>query len=552
MRRVIILALILGAMLAVQLVHPQTAFACSGVPETLDSLIGEADYLIKARIERSDDVGQNHIVRVESYITGGSGPEYLLLSQRERAVIQGLRGGTLGHGDCNFYATRPPTENAFYVFVRRTDVGFMSQFGALFSSDLYVFDESGQPANRVNFYDREGRYHAPTEAEFLSLVADYSSEIPSVPIEDTPYPRTSSLLIVTDDQNYFIAPVDGSAPIAIDEERVAQHLIGRFDIATNLRGVTGSLVGHYGSCFGRSCSLQLLDDMTTVRLAYDGDAGTILSPYDFPVADGHSALFANDRLSAIWNGDRLIFYSLQFQPSAPYSVHQLHEIQLNGGESVRGASFSAWSPDGTRFAYSDSSGLWLIETHDIRHPQLLVESENDSIPYATGFSPSGRFLHINASTNYTVDLQNEAILPYGTFSEDERFLLFTDSANGVQNLYLSDYEHDTSTLVQQNALEFNWLNDRQFLTAVCHGNRHESCVTHRWHIQEHDNQITLVLNADATQTGHYFRVSTDGDIALIQNDNTVSINGELFTLPTTGRIYTIRWLPSFFYHAVGN
>jgi hypothetical protein len=67
----IVLSTILFAMTNTQEVN-----ACSGgQPLTVAGLINNSDYVVKAQITDVDDLGQNVILHIESYLAGGSGPE---------------------------------------------------------------------------------------------------------------------------------------------------------------------------------------------------------------------------------------------------------------------------------------------------------------------------------------------------------------------------------------------------------------------------------------------------------------------------------------------
>jgi hypothetical protein len=71
------------------------ALACSGPGPTLDGTLEWADVVVYGRIIEIDDVGQNAVFAVESYL-GGQGAAYLLVQQNNPRDTYGLLYGLIG------------------------------------------------------------------------------------------------------------------------------------------------------------------------------------------------------------------------------------------------------------------------------------------------------------------------------------------------------------------------------------------------------------------------------------------------------------------------
>ena len=83
---------LLLSLFAFSLAHVPTAWACSGGrPSTLNELVEAADIVVRGQLVEVDAAGQNGVMRVESYLTGEPGPEYILLTLHDPASIDFVR-----------------------------------------------------------------------------------------------------------------------------------------------------------------------------------------------------------------------------------------------------------------------------------------------------------------------------------------------------------------------------------------------------------------------------------------------------------------------------
>ncbi|MBK8029977.1 MAG: hypothetical protein IPK17_10800 [Chloroflexi bacterium] len=94
----------------------QTAYACSGGPPPLSiNYLMQHSLIVKATVVETDDASINAILRVDSYLNGGNGDQYLLY-QRNDPVLSAVY---VGHG----YGT-----GCTYSGAERIQLGMTSYF----------------------------------------------------------------------------------------------------------------------------------------------------------------------------------------------------------------------------------------------------------------------------------------------------------------------------------------------------------------------------------------------------------------------------------------
>ena len=128
MKPIRLFLLFIIALLIFGLWEARPAAACSGGSPAMEDFLTEEYVIVKARPVDVDDLNQNGILRVESYIWG-TGPEYLLFVQNEPLVTTGLLEGFLGTGDCNsLYSFTQPNQSEYYVLSRAEGGYYTSSF----------------------------------------------------------------------------------------------------------------------------------------------------------------------------------------------------------------------------------------------------------------------------------------------------------------------------------------------------------------------------------------------------------------------------------------
>lgn len=132
----------------------------------------------------------------------------------------------------------------------------------------------------------------------------------------------------------------------------------------------------------------------------------------------------DDDAIAIWYPDQ-IEVKYCFAPASMFCSESSFFTSLNFSNSPDAVSTSAgrgaWSPDSRLLAFTDENGLWLWDVYlPEASPKLFLESENQTLPYALHFSPSGRYLAVEQGMGkFYVDTMSDIRLPYGFFSPDE-------------------------------------------------------------------------------------------------------------------------------------
>lgn len=519
--------LVIGLPALLLLSQPHPVYACSGPPTPLDYLVRNSDYLIYARVLESDAAGQNHVVRIAQYYTGGAGPAMMMVTRNGPEQIQGLHDYLYGNGDCNSVAPLPPTDAPFYMFVERDSDGYYHQQGGISSADFYVFPT---PDATVTVYLPDPAHPGDseysigrdvTEAAFLDLVAQFwvgSAATP--PDASLPEPTYAPLLITTATGTRYILPVDGGDPVPVDDT----------DLALRLTGYTrlSDLGAHYRpECrYALTCTAALTPG-GAVRLLVDGEPGPLLNPFNRPVYNrsggGDEALFAPTGVGAIWTGEQL-------------EISGSNPITLLAGESVYGPRFSAWSDDGTLFAYSDGAGLWLVDA--MRAETRLLIATGTTIPTVRRFSPSGRYLlFTDAEPDRVLDLVTGRTFGGTALAPDERRILWID--NGELLLQTLPGLEPVGTGMSA-VVDAAWVDAQRYVAVVCPPD--ELCtVEHRrlW--------FAPGTYEAASEPGSVVTVSDHGDVAVLVDTATVSVNRRVMSLRLDDAIGSIRWLPSRFY-----
>lgn len=505
-------------------------YACSGPPTTLEHLLLTSDHLIHGRRSRSDLADQNHLVQVEQYLTGGPGPEFILMTQNSPEVLQGLQEYLYGNGDCHGFARRLPPDSSFYVFVSRDADGYYHQDGRLFSDEFYAFPNPGStvtvylqnpdhPDDPEDFIGRD-----VTEAEFLALIAERApgrtiSEAAS-PDHSAPNPTFAPLLIETKSGALYILPVDGGAPFQVDETELALRLTG-YSHRNNL-----GIFHEFDCLFELTCTAEITAG-GVVRLLVENEPGPFLSPFNRPVYSdlgfGDEALFAQNGAAAVWHKDQL-----QINADPP--------IPLSDGAAVYGPDYSRWSADGRLFAFSDSAGLWLYDTA-VAQARLLIETENSTIPTARAFSTSGRYLLIEMQpARKIVDLSSGSQFAGDAISPDEQHIL----ENRTGTLILHKIPGAGRIVVAENTVDAVWVDSGHFAAVICPP---EDVCRVEYHTLEDGSARDILY----TESGFVVKVSDYGDVAVQVDPTAISVNRRVVRGVFDAPIQDFRWLPSRFY-----
>jgi hypothetical protein len=391
--------------------------ACGGgAAASLDEMIDDVPVIVKAQVIEVDDIAQNGIIRVEAYLKGGPGPEYILLEQNHPAVIAGLLEQMLGYGDCYRLREHLTLGETLYLFLERSDSGSYTLASSVFNADHYTFPDPEATVTIAPGLDT-GPTVILTEVEFRQYIAERLGQIPTAPDRITPYPFAAPLLITTTTTRY-IYPLDGRDPVELTGEIYLDIQMG------------SDFVDLYYPSFLRDLDCDLLECVVfsphhSVAAAVLPDENTIIIAPDLaaPIT-GQALLFSNtDDSAAIWNGNQLAIHSLR---ARPYWGPLQPVITLDyrpGDEWLAGRG--VWTRDGRILAYSDARGLWLWDVLGGQEPIQLIPADDD-IPVALYFSPGGHYLAFQeGDRNFILDLWLDTILP-GDVPDDFQYQPYTE------------------------------------------------------------------------------------------------------------------------------
>jgi hypothetical protein len=377
-------------------------FACSGgQPLTIRGLINNSDFVVKAQPVDVDDVHQNGILRVESYLVGGPGPEYLLFIQNDPIMTQYILEGRSSGGDCTGFRSDLYPYNSLYLFLDRNFDGSYSVVTTLFNPYYYSFPT---PESTVEVYIEGGGYEEGevygddfaardagievTEIEFVQIVAEQSGVSPHLPLTASQYPLYAPLKITTSAGAEYLLPVDGQQPVQLTEE---------FRQETRWQEPMWSFgFSDAERCDAENC-IQISPNGLDIAVQTDQDNITLTWGVTIP---GQASLFSSTSDAiAVWNDSKIQVYRLRY-PRLGYNElgpQLLTEVTLNYGDISDETSWlsglGAWTPDGRILAYSDVEGLWLWDVFTVgAQRRLLLPTEDGYIPYPRYFSPMGRYL----------------------------------------------------------------------------------------------------------------------------------------------------------------
>lgn len=556
--------LILVSLLAVLVfagVDVPTAQACSGPPTSLSRLL-MADHLIQGELVTSDAARQAHIVRVTSSLYGGPVPQTILVTQNTPGQIQGLLDGRLGGGDCSSIPLAPPPDTPFYMFVSRQAYGHYAMNGGLFSPAFYVFPNAEATVPVVDNEDEEDyRSTQVTEDDFLARIAQKTGDVPAAPDVDAPPPTYAPLLVETTTGEQILIPADLAAPRdAATLETFARYLTGFLPLY---------MMGVNAACYD-ACRYYADNDWIVYR--HDpGSPDVILSRYGFPIAPGETAAHSPRGDVALWQGDMLAvyrphgveqrYYTPETNPLDPVAM-----IRLSSDATPRGPNAAAWSEDSALFTYSDGDRLMLWRPFAAESaPRLIMQSDNGEPIVPLGFSHGGRYLHTISGTEataYTVDLVDGTTYWAAALSANATYFysLFPTTEPGFYDLITGvTGTSRTERFAPQPDVPLNlvyraaWLGDSTLQAVFCTDITRESCAIRRFVLshREFDNQPLFEPSGESIP-GYDFLYSPYGDLAIVTDTHTVTVNGHAVALDLTGEITRMRWLPSMFYGSPGD
>lgn len=521
--------------------------SCSGglPPVSFADEVSSADYIVQARIVQVDEAGANAILEVEEYLSGQSGPRFILWRATPRESTNWSQAGRFSGGSCSppgAFARLSLNFPALYFFLQREPMGSYAAFRVDFAPSDY--GDSDMSQTQIYIVDGAGDLQMVTIelSEYLQLVSDLVGEDPAEPLLNTPPPIVAPLLLTTEGDVMWMLPVDGGPPVPWGlQDTVAQIVLDGIDDA--------------GTCDTPDCQQISEDGITTVLQT---DSQTITTNDGWQV-NGQAFLMSPTSDSVVvWNDCKLIVYGLHYPRFILGGrIQPLNEQTLkptSGTTCSNLALNAAWSPDGRTLAYIDADGLWLWDTllTDVQ-PRLLLGSEGESLPIPVDFSPTGRHLRIQSSEGrfYLDLLHSEQRLPDGTISPDERLIvILSDSASSGKNQICTInmnrcQELYSSAFVQ----EIIWLRDRQFIGWGCLPEQANECVLDYWY-PAMNPEDTYWDGGWSREPAYLVVYDYETDLlAILRDESTLIIGDQVYDL--TGKlpapIIDMEWMPALMY-----
>lgn len=532
--------------------------ACGGgATDTVEALLERIEIAVKAVPVAVDELRQNGVLRVESYLYG-SGPQYLLFSLNDPSIIEAILEGTPKRGCNTLWEKLIPGETGYFFLNRGADGAYRA---SNYPTDppYYTFEN---PGSTVRLYTRDGdplTQHIVDEAAFVDLITTVGGSAVIPPDAAPSYPRPAPLKMTTADGKYYLLPVDRNEPleVTLDLLRQMSMFISSVERPDWNEPYFPALM-----CPGDRCDTSSPDGQNIAsQRPFSGEV-----TWYSGIAPGQAFLFSSTSDAiVVWNADQITVYTLGY--SRP-------DMEVNRSQAVRSVTLSdppeqalgqaAWSPDGRLLAYSDSAGLWLMDvfTPDAES-RLLLAAEGGDIPLARAFSPLGRYVHVTqGDQRLTLDTISGARWPDGIISPDDRLLLaFDASAEVVTAMKLcpllmltpcqtlrgtSVYDQQQTMTYYDRFVQAAWRDNSSFLVTACRESDLTDCVVDRRY-----SEYGSIWRDSADYTpGLWFDYQPQHDaLVVVQTGNILLINSEAVDLSgtLTESIVQAEWLPSLFY-----
>lgn len=560
MRRCLLVAMVCLFSFGLSVPASQVRACGGGVEDNIQRLLERTDYVVKADVTAVDEARQNAILSVDTYLYGGSGPEYLLFLQVDPVIVTRMTEGD-PNASCDFFQPElNPGLSAYFFLTHRPDGVYLTatQWNG---PNYYAFPDAD---TTITLYSQgEDGYveHVLNEDNFVAFVTEFGDSEVQPPAEDLPFPRLAPLKLTTDAGTDFVLPVDSDRPIQVTDE-----FLREMTIAVMFYDSTGWYERYFGAsdCPGEGC-VQVSPDGINRAEQRGGEVRWFGGS-----ARGRAFQFsATGDAIAIWHEDQITFYTLGWQKREQQfeEVTLLNSVTLVAAEIDDVPTQGAWTPDGRIFAYGDAAGLWSVDVYDpAAQPMLLTEPEEGVTPVALNYSPLGRYLQVQAdSERFVLDTVSGERHPDGLVSPDDQILLAFDTQANVfepQVCYLAPVQGcenipprvlhptDGASRAFTEYTQVQWRNPYSFWVTVCNRDVPDDCVINRF-----QSQGSFGFWGDAgifpsEGEGSMFAYFAPNDtLAVLQGNTTIRINGEVFDFAPIfdGDIVNIEWLPTLFY-----
>ena len=402
---------------------PESAHACSGPGESFSVTVQNTAHVVRATVLEVDRSGHTHTLQVHEYLTGGSGPEYVVYRARSQRQYDGRRF-SLG---C-WHPARAGVGTTGYFFLReREETGVFVGDEHLFfaNSDTAAFIEWGftefSNGERVDWWRNVHMDEVALRRHLYVLTGD----LPQQPYA-ADYPLKGTLRLTTAYGSEYMLPVDNSTPIFLSPFDDMRHS----RIGTTCRTAGCVAVSHLGYHTARLYSdgtLQLTETVGNARIE-----GTAIAFSD------------NGQSFAIWRDD-VLYVRFEFAPSvylgsgipSPPLEHNIALDYADHRDALNGAG--VWGHQQAILAYSDANGLWLVNASDENAaPRLLIAAEERLIE-PMGFSYGNQHLYLTIDGQpFTYSILFDQLEDYQIYSPDEQYAFTADWAASRRATWTAD------------------------------------------------------------------------------------------------------------------
>ncbi len=555
----------------------QTAYACSGGPPPLSiNYLMQHSLIVKATVVETDDASINAVLRVDSYLNGGNGDQYLLY-QRNDQVLSAVY---VGHG----YGT-----GCTYSGAERIQLGMTSYFalerhadGSYHDVDLLLFPifpiyplpftetrtvyVLADPASEEGNSDSVTPVEVASEQAFLDVLREYGAVNIVPPDEEQQFrPLLAPLLITTDTGAQYQLPVDRRDPVLLE------HPV---TLAAHPANAYPDLYALPPYCAEVGCRLST-PDYSLYAEHTDADAITIGVPYGdcvgLQVLPGQAFAFSSTSESMlVWNADHLDVYLIQSRMAggdiiiAGFSggcgmgntpqLWPIFSLPLTNGR----IGAAEWSADGNILVYADDQGLWALDLWRGLQPELVV-SGSDLFPLFV--STTGRYIGYQtdqASPNWlTLDTSTGETFENALVSNDERqFALLAPTQPTEQHDHFActpPLNSNCPLVFATFPSAFGWLGRNRYYIAFETWQRWYSAYTAFYGLIEGEGHIEFVRGRFSSEEV-VLAVAYEphqGTFALLMSEYEIRLDRLSLDLSGSldGAITQIEWLPPLFYFA---
>lgn len=556
----------------------QTAYACSGGPPPLSiNYLMQHSLVVKATVVETDDASINAILRVDSYLNGGNGDQYLLY-QRNDPVLSAVYVGH-GYGTGCAYSGAERIQlgmTSYFALERHADGSYHTVDELLFpifpiyplpfteTRTVYVLAD---PASAEGSGDNLTPVEVASEEAFLAVLREYGEVNIVPPDEEQQFrPLLAPLLITTETGAQYQLPVDRREPLRLGNPvRLAAHPANAYP----------DLYNSPPYCAEVGCRLST-PDYSLYAEQTDAETISMGVPYGdcvgLQVLPGQAFAFSSTSESMlVWNADHLDVYLIQSRMAggditiAGFSggcgmgntpqLWPIFSIPLTNGRIGE----AEWSADGNVLAYADGQGLWSLDLWRGLQSELVVSGDR---LFPLFVSATGRYIGYQtdqASSDWlTLDTRTGETFENALVSDNERRFALLEPTYPTE-------QRDRFTCAQPITLRcplifetfpnaFGWFNgDDYFIAQTTPWPDWYSAYTGAYGLIEGGGQIEFNRDRFSSE-----KVVLDiayephqGTFALLMGEYEIRLNNQALDLSGSldGAITQITWLPPLFYFA---